>query len=153
MKELIEWTENYIKSKYISNNTLSFKKTDNKINVLLKEKTITYNIVSFLNEQVFKENNTIIVCLNDKKNLDFVLKNWKTLSVMKGLSLIFVNLDRNDKWILNPYLHNMIADPDSLETGLKTMFDSANGNLVEENIKRKKTKLFDKETDDSEENF
>ncbi|MEM4637608.1 MAG: hypothetical protein QXK76_01110 [Candidatus Woesearchaeota archaeon] len=151
MKELIEWTENYIKSKYALNNTMSLKKTNNKIEVSLKEKTITYNMMLFLNEQVFSEKNTIIVCLNDKKNLDFVLKNWKTLSAMKGLSLIFVNLDRNDKWILNPYLHNIIADPNSLETGLKTLFDSANGNLVEENIKRKKTKLFEKETDDTEE--
>jgi len=45
----------------------------------------------------------------------------------------------------------MIADPASLETGLQTMFDTANGKITEIKIPKRKPKLFDEDVADIEE--
>ena len=54
-----------------------------------------------------------------------VFDNWDKLIDFKFLSVYFVNpwssLDK--KWVIYPYTHNRIADEDSLETGLKSMFE------------------------------
>lgn len=67
-----------------------------------------------------------IVTLNSKHNLDALLKNWNKLSNFKMLSIIFLNpfsgLDK--KWIISPHVHNKICDKNSLETGLRSIFDT-----------------------------
>ena len=45
----------------------------------------------------------------------------------------------------------MIADPASLETGLQTMFDTANGKISDIKIPKRKPKLFDEDVAESEE--
>ena len=48
-------------------------------------------------------------------------------------------------------VHAMIADPASLETGLQTMFDTANGKVSEIKIPRRKPQLFDEDVTKEEE--
>lgn len=63
----------------------------------------------------------ILVLFNQKQNLEMVLKEWKQLAAIPGLSIIFANPRNNSKWILSPHIHNKIADPKSLRQGLVSM--------------------------------
>jgi len=76
-------------------------------------------------EKIDEKESVCIITLNNKDNLDSVIRNWKKLSGYNLLNIYFINpfskLDK--KWILIPYTHNKICDPESLELGLKSMFE------------------------------
>lgn len=158
MNELLEWTENYLKNRDLTLRKIVSLKVDEKnsvIDVKFKDKAVKHQVYVELNDKIFLGvGSRVIVCLNSKDNFDFLIKNWSKLSKIKDFSIIFVNLKHNDKWLINPYVHSMIADPESLESGLKAMFDAANGELKEPKMEKKKPKMFDDDVadkDDSEE--
>lgn len=159
MNDLLEWTENYLKNRDLSVRKIVSMKTDEKnnlIDVKFKDKSVKHHILPVLSEQTLTGTGSrVIVSLNSKENFDFLIKNWGKISKIKDFSILFVNLKHNDKWLINPYVHSMIADPESLESGLKTMFDAANGDIKEPKAEKKKPKIFDDDVadeDDSEEN-
>ena len=61
--------------------------------------------------------------LNNVYNISFIITHWQRLSSKKNLMLYFINpFSNQDKaWAINPYVHNMVCDPDSLELGIKAM--------------------------------
>lgn len=149
-KELGEWTINYVK-----NRDLTFRKLvkysehpkDDSIDFEFKDKTIKHFIVDKLSDKIFEiikeHEHKVIVCLNVDENFKFLIKNWKRLSDVKNLSFLFVNLKIGDKWVINPHTHSMIADPSTIESGLKTMFDTANGKVAEIKVGKKKSSMFE----------
>lgn len=66
-----------------------------------------------------------IVALNSKSNFEIMLKNWNKLVHFKFLNIIFINpfSELDKKWIIFPHTHQKICDENSLETGLKSMFE------------------------------
>jgi len=159
-KDLKEWTIAYLKNK-----DLSFKKIvkieeqekNNILNVIFKDKPNKHYILDKIDEKTLTQINNdefkTIVCPNTEENFSFLLKNWEKLSEMKNLSMIFVNMKTFDKWLINPRVHSFIADPESIEMGLRTMFDTANGKITEVKITKKKPSMFETDTteDDIEE--
>jgi hypothetical protein len=157
-KELADWTINYVK-----NRDLTFRKlvqykehtAEDHIDFEFKDKTVTHLIIDKLSDKALdlakKYEHKVIVCLNNEDNFKFLIKHWKLLSDMKNLSLLFVNLKLHDKWVINPHTHSMIADPDSIEFGLRTMFDTANGKIAEVKIKKKKASMFEESSSGEEE--
>jgi len=96
---------------------------------------------------------TTIVCSNTRENVKAVVKDWGKLKETHGLTILFVNTETGEKWLLNPRVHDMIADSSSLETGLMKMMDTANG-IVEKEDKKKRKKaasMFEESEDDYEE--
>jgi len=157
MNELLAWTENYLKNRDLTLRKIVSMTVDNKnnfIDVKFNDKTVKYIIFPILSDQALSGvGNRTVVCLNSTENFNFLIKNWAKLSKIKDFSMLFVNLNSNDKWLINPYVHSLIADPESLESGLKTMFDAANGDIHEPKTDKKKPKLFDDDVaDDSQEN-
>lgn len=158
--ELLEWTSTYIKNRDLTLQKIVSIKIDEKSNIIdvkFKDKEVKHYIFADLSEKILSlpAGNKIIVCVNTNENFQFLIKNWTKLSKMKELSMIFVSLKNNDKWLINPYVHAMIADPESIESGLKSMFDTANGNIIEVKQGKKKPKIFDDDVadeDDGEEN-
>lgn len=154
MNELLEWTNNYLKNRDLTLRKIVSLKVDEKnnfIDVKFKDKTVHYQIVPVLTQQTFSgTGNRVVVCLNSKENFDFLIKNWNEFSKIKDFCILFVNLKHNDKWLINPYVHSLIADPESLESGLKTMFDAANGDIKEPKIEKKKPKIFDNDVPDED---
>ena len=153
MNELTEWTENYLRNRDLTLKKIVSMKTDEKnslITIRFSDKEVKHYILPLLSERIFKltAGNIIVVCLNSRENFDFLIKNWSKLSKIKNYSIIFVNLKDNDKWLINPYVHNLIADPESLESGLKAMFDAANGEVLEPKPGKKKPKIFDDDVPD-----
>jgi len=53
--------------------------------------------------------------------------------------------------VINPHTHSMVADPLSIETGLKTMFDTANGNVAEMKGSKKKLSMFEESSTSNDE--
>jgi hypothetical protein len=157
-KQLADWTVNYVK-----NRDLTFRKLvgykehakDEYISFEFKDKTVAHFIVDKLTDKIFdiikSHDHKVIVCQNTEENFKFLIKNWKKVSEIKNLSFLFVNLKINDKWIVNPHTHSMIADPASVESGLRTMFDTANGKIAEIKAGKKKSSMFEEGSSEEEE--
>ena len=62
-----------------------------------------------------------VACHNSRDNVIYLIKHWKDF-LQPNLSVLFVNVRRNKSWQVIPKLHDSIADPASLKTGLMTMF-------------------------------
>ena len=160
-KELSEWTVHYVKNK-----DLTFKKLvkyttqkDGSIEFEFKDKKITYFISDKLNDKIFDlikgHEHKVAVCANIYDNFKFLISHWKKLSEHRNFSILFVNLALGEKWIINPHTHSMIADPASIESGLKTMFDTANGKAIEIKGSKKKASMFEasSSSEEDEEGF
>jgi hypothetical protein len=153
-KALKEWTIAYVKNKDLGARKLvkiEEHDKENFLNVIFKDKPNKHYIVDKLDDKILKEISTndfkTVVSLNSEENFGFFLKNWKKLCDIKNLNMIFVNMHTHDKWIINPHLHSMIADPDSMEQGLRTMFDTANGKIAEPKKTKKKASMFEESSD------
>jgi hypothetical protein len=85
-----------------------------------------------------KDGNYSIVTFNNRNNFKELLNNWDKLVEFRLLNIFFVNPFSNldKRWIIYPHTHNKICDKESLEKGLKTMFDMVEP-LSEESIKNK----------------
>ncbi|MBU0667276.1 MAG: hypothetical protein ABIC91_05115 [Nanoarchaeota archaeon] len=126
---LKEWTVYYVKNKDLINRKLkSFDESSDRINFHFKDFDHTYYIRETLNSDVFDISNIhgkkSIVCLASRENLDFLIKHWNEFKTFQDSSLIFVDLSSNNKWLINPFVHNKICDEESLVMGLKTMFEN-----------------------------
>jgi hypothetical protein len=157
-KELSDWTIHYVK-----NRDLTFRKlvkyiehaSDDRIDFEFKDKIVAHIIADKLSDKTIdaakKYDHKVIVCMNTEDNFKFLIKNWNRLSEIKNLSILFVNLKVNDKWVINPHTHAMIADPDSIESGLRTMYETANGKIAEVKVKKKKASMFEEGISEEEE--
>jgi hypothetical protein len=140
--ELLEWTINYIKNKDLTIKKIQTIETvKDIINVKYVDKAAKFLVKPVLDDKALMPQT--VVCLNSEENFKFLIKNWAKLAKINGLNILFVNQKNNDKWLINPYVHSMIADPESLETGLRAMFDTANGIVKEVKPDKKKPKIFD----------
>ncbi|MFA5796646.1 MAG: hypothetical protein WC916_01250 [Candidatus Woesearchaeota archaeon] len=153
---LKDWTIAYVKHKDSAFRKLvKTEEKKDRIEFHFRDKINTHFIIDTLTDALFSlikdcEHKTI-VCPNIQENLHFLLKEWKRINAIKNLLFIFVNLKNNDKWVINPHVHAMIADPASLEIGLQTMFDTANGKIAEIKVPKRKPQLFDEDVAASEE--
>jgi len=157
-KELSAWTVNYVKNRDLTFRKLVTYKEHTKeeyISFEFKDKTITHFIVDKVTEKIFDiikaHDHKVIVCPNSEENFKFLTKYWKKLSDTKNLSFLFVNLKLSDKWVINPHTHSMIADSESIESGLRTMFDTANGKIAEIKAGKKKNSMFEECSSSEEE--
>jgi len=157
-KELSSWTVNYVKNRDLTFRKLvkvTEKTKDDCITFEFKDKTVAHFIVDKVTDKIFDIikacDHKVIVCPNTEDNFKFLIKNWKKLSDIKNLSFLFVNLKIGDKWVINPHTHSMIADPESIESGLRTMFDTANGKIAEVKVGKKKSSMFEESSSSEEE--
>lgn len=157
-KELANWTINYVKNRDLTFRKLvkyTEKSKDDCIEFEFKDKIVAHFIVDKVTDKIFDtikaHDHKVIVCPNIEENFKFLIKNWKKLSDAKNLSFLFVNLKLGDKWVINPHTHSMIADPESIESGLRTMFDTANGKITEVKAGKKKSSMFEEGSSSEEE--
>tara|TARA_Y100000031_G_C8243653_1_gene396953 strand:- start:2377 stop:2790 length:414 start_codon:yes stop_codon:yes gene_type:complete len=132
-KELIEWIVNYIKSKdAFSKTLLSTDIREDRILFTYKDRKHLYlirpKLDAFRKEDVQKDETVTCVTINSEENLLFLVKHWNTFLIPK-LSLFFIDLDHSSRWVVSPLVHNRIADPESLEQGLRALADAAQGKI------------------------
>ena len=143
VKFLREWTISYVKHRdMLAKNIVNIKEAQDRVIIKLKDKKQIFLIRPIaddsLIEEINKDKNIGIVMLNSKENLDFLIKNWSKLIKFEKLTLFFVNplsvLEK--KWFISPYIHNKICDEDSLNLGLKTMFETVESIKEKELMKK-----------------
>ncbi|MFH1916316.1 MAG: hypothetical protein ABIJ21_03560 [Nanoarchaeota archaeon] len=156
--ELSDWLKNYLRWKdQIDLRLKDIKVEGDLLTAMYSDKTVVYFCGKTLKDGLLenarggKLNGFCVE--NSEENFQFLLRHWKECAAIPGLVFIFVNLSLGEKWIIFPGVHEKVADPDSLEQGLRAMFDLANGKVSEVKEKKKKQKLFEEseETDEDEE--
>jgi len=133
-EQLVDWTFNYLKNKYLYLKRIEVIEKNKKgfdIYVKFKDREQFFVVQPVIEDidGVFSkfdsEKHFGLVVLNTKGNLDILVKNWKEFVKFKHLCVYFVNpsskLDK--KWIIYPYTHNNICEKDALEKGLNSMFE------------------------------
>ena len=140
---LREWAVSYLKHRdMIAKNIVNIKEEQDRVIVKLKDKEQVFLIRPTADDSVVqeinKDKNIGIVMLNSKENLDFLIKNWSKLIKFEKLTIFFTNpfSELEKKWFVSPYIHNKICDKDSLNLGLKTMFETVE-TITEKEIMKK----------------
>ena len=130
---LVEWTVNFVKHKdMLAKKIEKIEKNKDGFDLYVKYMDreqyfiITADIadIDAIIQKADNDRYFSIVALNSKNNLNIVMKSWHKLVHFKFLNIIFVNpfSEIDKKWIIFPYTHQKISDENSLETGLKSMF-------------------------------
>jgi L-ribulose-5-phosphate 3-epimerase UlaE len=137
--DLIEWATTYIKHRDImrqqiasietKDSIIHVKNKDKKVHDYFIEESLT-NIKALLEaaKKSDKDQNYFIhiITKNTENNLNILIQRWQQFCIHERLTVYFVNQNSitEKKWIVKPWLHNKISDPDSLETGLKSLFST-----------------------------
>lgn len=132
---LVDWAEKYIKNKDLVNRALKeITHSDDEIAAKFEHKVQRFVIVPELDDtnavlkrlSQVKDSHLTLVTLNSQSNLDILIKYWhEFVDLGQKFSIFFVNpFSKTEKiWIIYPYIHQRIADEQSLALGLKAMFD------------------------------
>ncbi|MCC7575033.1 hypothetical protein KO361_05560 [Candidatus Woesearchaeota archaeon] len=125
---IMDWTETYLKYKdTVQRKITKITKNPEKEELIceLKDGTIhTYICKDNLEDKdTQKIKNNRVSCLNTKKNVDWVIKNWQEIKNTDTIFL-FANPKKAMHWSLNPKLHDRITDKTALKQGLKTLLES-----------------------------
>jgi hypothetical protein len=133
---LKEWTLTYLKNRDVLLRRISkiedlehyilvSNNDETHVVVIVKEKISDMdNILSKFKEleQKHKANKLTLVVLNQKENVEIIVKEWNKLIAFPTLSIVFANPKANAKWIIAPYVHNKVADQRNLKQGVFSMF-------------------------------
>lgn len=122
---LKEWAEQYLRHRDLFERRIEKIEVEKNIILTLKDGTKQECFpVEVLDQDLLKslKKGSIIVTKNTKENFSFLVEQWEVFSGKEGVKLIFVNLAKNEKWVIIPSNHHRIAEPESLELGLKAMF-------------------------------
>lgn len=127
--ELYEWTSVFIDSLDMFRKEITSKERHGDlIKCSYKSKgEVIYVTAENLQENIMQKIETgqvVLVCLNRKENLSFVVKNWEKLIKNKKLKIVFANPDANAQWSVLPFVHDMISDPKNLKAGLQSIMES-----------------------------
>ncbi len=118
--ELTNWAVEYVKAR-------------NAVSRTLKEHSVSGDVVTFVHKHKvhhFLCSETLIVpqttdhytvvCLNSEENVNFLIAHWDDF-LQPNLSVIFTNPAAHAHWQITPRVHAMVADEESLETGVRTL--------------------------------
>ncbi|MFP4523001.1 MAG: hypothetical protein ACOCQQ_00065 [Candidatus Nanoarchaeia archaeon] len=122
--DLYEWTKHYIAFKDILKRQI-VKKTYLTTSIVVEEKKEKklYLVMETLSDSVesikkTKGKKTIIVTHNTITNCNTLIKEWDIFAQEANITIIFVNVDLDDKWIIHPATHQHIADKKNLKEGI-----------------------------------
>ncbi|MBU0471869.1 MAG: hypothetical protein KKF89_01610 [Nanoarchaeota archaeon] len=126
---LKEWIINFVKNKDLMYRKLvSYEEAEKTVLFHFKDKDQAYFILPQLNQSIFllikEDGQKTIVCLASRDNLKFLIDNWSSFSVVNDLNFVFVSVQTNKRWIINPGVHSKICDDDSLVFGLESMYSA-----------------------------
>ena len=136
--ELFNWAKQYIKfsvSRKYKN--VKIEEKDKYILVSYKSQSgKTEKIKFFVFENLNKGLNSLdekdlskekinIICSNLKENVEELVLRWDSLITKSNLIFIFVESSINNKWLIRPHSHHLIAEKSNLREGLLSLYRSA----------------------------
>lgn len=130
---LLDWAERYVKHRDLFERKIArIEKQGSQLLVRLKDGS-GYKVLAseVLNEsllplidQLAQQEPCLIVAQNKKENLSFLTKHWRLLASKQRLKLVFVNLEKDERWVLIPHSHDKVAEQGSLRAGLLSLYQS-----------------------------
>lgn len=142
---LVDWAINYFKNRDLILRKIELvekNKDGFDIYIKFKDREQFFIVEPVINDidkilsQFDEERYFGLVVFNTTGNFDVLIKNWDRFVRFKHLCVYFVNpfsqLDK--KWIIYPYTHNSICERNSLEKGLRAMFEMVE-HLTEEQMR------------------
>jgi hypothetical protein len=126
---MLDWAMNYFRSRdAYEKKIVHIEKKPDCLNIEYKDKKVKILVYPDLEGDtgIDKDNNIIIITINNRKNLEGLYNKWEKFKENHNLKIYFVNpLSTTDKkWIINPFVHAQICDEASLKIGLKAMFET-----------------------------
>ena len=131
--DLKEWAVHYIKGMdAVKGNLVSYKEEGDRVLCEFKEgRKASYLCIENLDLSKLKalkdEETVYIVTLCNEHNFKILADNWDLFKSKQNLTFIFLNPDIAEKWIIKPFFHAKIADPQTLKQGLRTMYETCLG--------------------------
>lgn len=120
--DLREWTVLYVRHKdMMARKLVSHQDAGDTIRFEFKDHILTAHVMERLAVPAI-EGRALIVTLHTKENVDALIRQWKEFAKHPGLTVIFVNLKRNEKWLIHPHTHESISDG-KIEQGIRTLAD------------------------------
>lgn len=118
--DLREWTVLYVKHKDVHTRKLQgYDEVDGKLVFRFKDHHMHAYAMELL-EVPPVDGKTLLVTLQKKENVEYLIKHWKEFSKHAGLTIVFVNPTRNEKWFIVPHTHTQISDP-NIELGIRSL--------------------------------
>ena len=79
--------------------------------------------IETLNKFATEKKSLTFITINSQENITFLIDNWKKLIQSMDFTIIFINpfSESEKRWMIKPYIHNMITEKESLQTGIKAM--------------------------------
>lgn len=120
--QLTEWLKIYLKHRdAFTKNIVEIRKEGDGLVCVYKDKTVLASASEML--EVPSDATSLVATLQRKENIDFLLDHWKEFVRNENLTILFVNPERNEKWIVKPALHDRIAG-EELHAGIYSMAES-----------------------------
>jgi hypothetical protein len=123
--DLLTWCQQYIRSRdAMERKLVSLEEKDGGLVAVYKDRTVQWLPQSEL--QLLKENSghITIVCLQTQQNFNTLVQQFSWFSMNPNLTILFLNPQANEKWVLKPAVHAAVADKSTLKTGLQTLFQT-----------------------------
>lgn len=126
-KFLLDWAENFFVSKdaFVKKIT-SIEHNDGLLIIYYKDKTERIKVATHLDTLTDIEKVSLVITLNNRRNMDYLVKEWSRLAQLPELRIYFINpfSSTEKKWVINPSVHQKICEPDSLKIGVISLFES-----------------------------
>jgi len=144
---LLDWAEHFYKSKDAFYKKIQdIEKKSSSLVIHYKDHAeiilAIHDLTKFDSQSM--QNDTSIITLNNRRNLDTLYQRWTEFSSLSTLKVYFINPFSllEHKWIIKPYTHARICDDVALKSGLKAMFETVEP-LTEEILASKKYKVVE----------
>ncbi len=124
---LKSWIQHHIKHRDVFFKKLvSFEDTEYGFIGHFKDKDVQYIILDSLQfDSLKKDVEQQYITINNSKNFNTLLSEWKILIAYPKLKIIFVDkISTGEHWQIAPFIHDKIADKKTLKTGLKSLYES-----------------------------
>ncbi|MBD3164797.1 hypothetical protein GF323_06375 [Candidatus Woesearchaeota archaeon] len=126
---ILDWAEKYFKSRDAYNKKITgISRDEDGFTIKYREKQEKIIAIDDLNRLDNSKlgPNLSIVTLNNRKNLDYLYRNWGALLRIEALRIYFINpfSITDKKWAINPNIHSKITEEASLKPGLLSIFET-----------------------------
>ena len=70
--------------------------------------------------------NGFVIVENSRENVQAVIDCWKEAITFEKLTILFLDVNTGNKWIIRPHIHEKIAEPKTLAQGLLSLHEQSN---------------------------
>ena len=120
--DLREWMVLYVRHKdMMARRLTTVKEEDGRIVFMFKEGPLYGYPMERLTFPKL-EGRSLLVTPHTGENVGILLKRWEEFAAAPEVTVVFVNIALNEKWLITPHTHHMVAET-NLEQGVRAIAD------------------------------